>query len=206
MDAARLDVGHDPEALARATGAIYAEGLELAPRFALTLQDYAADELVRTVVTGLLELASRTIEGFSVCPLLTESVRCTSLAADDAEVEVRFCAAVLTFFMVPEGPTAEAHDGHLGLYQTYYREILTRFATRRMEEILNEFSAARRSDLERQATEALSRGLVELRTRFPLDPFQSRWERMLRDGRDPQAALRRLRASMREEARRRLGI
>src|SRR5262249_44182813 len=103
---------------------IYERSLEGTPRFRRALREYSSQHLLETMVEGLLQLSSKEIEGFSICPLVTESIRCLTLNRVEAEVELSFCSAILTFYTASESPAAQAHDGHLGLYRTYYREIL----------------------------------------------------------------------------------
>src|SRR5436190_4108346 len=190
---------------AQAAG-IYDRSLEAAPRFRRALQEYSAQHLVETMIEGLLQLSSKEIEGFSICPLVTESVRCLALNRIEAEVEVRFCSAILTFYTAAESPAARAHDGHLGLYRTYYREILLKFVSRRLEEGLDPAAVSQVEEFEAQVTHALSESLAELRRLFPLEPYQDRYEREPIPPEEKTELVRRICRDMRAEARRRLPV
>src|SRR5438045_2315513 len=49
---------------------VYERSLEGTPRFRKALQEYSAQHLVETMMEGLLQLSSKEIEGFSICPLV----------------------------------------------------------------------------------------------------------------------------------------
>jgi hypothetical protein len=185
---------------------IYDRSLGEAPRFRKALQEYSAQHLVETMIEGLLQLSSKEIEGFSICPLVTESIRCLSSNRVSAEVEIQFCSAILTFYTAAESPAARAHDGHLGLYRTYYREILLKFVRRRLEEGLDPAAASRVEEFEAQVTHALSEALAELRRIFPLEPYQDRYEREPLPPEQKAELVRRICRDMREDARRRLRL
>ena len=185
---------------------IYDLSLNGAPRFKNALQEYSAQHLVETMIEGLLQLSSKEIEGFSICPLVTESVRCLALNRIDAGVEVRFCSAILTFYTAAESPAARAHDGHLGLYRTYYREILLKFVGRRLEESLDPAAASQVEEFEAQVTHALSNALAELRRLFPLEPYQDRYEREPLPPERKAELVRKICRDMRADARRRLRL
>jgi hypothetical protein len=200
-----LGVGTAQELGAEA-GRIYDRSLEGAPRFRGALREYSAQHLVETIIEGLLQLSSKEIEGFSICPLVTESVRCPALRRIEAEIEIRFCSAILTFYTALESPAAQSHDGHLALYRTYYREILLRFVCRRLEERLDPAGAGRVEEFEAQVTHALSEALAELRRLFPLEPYQDRYEREPMSPDRKAELVRRICRDMRADARRRLRL
>ena len=79
------------EELGNVAGKVYDDSLSGAPRFRRALREYSAQHLVETMVEGLLQLNSNEIEGFSICPLVTESIRCLSLNRIEAELLVSFC-------------------------------------------------------------------------------------------------------------------
>jgi len=194
------------EELGLAAGRVYDRSLAGTPRFKQALQEYSAQHLVETLVEGLLQLTSKEIEGFSICPLVTESIRCLSLNRIEADVDVNFCAAILTFYTTQESAAARARDGHLGLYRTYYQDILLKFVTRRMEELLDPSAASRIEEFEAQVTRSLGAVLSELRRRFPLEPFQDRYEQAPGTSDRKAEVVRKLCRDMRAEARRRLRI
>jgi hypothetical protein len=174
MEASTLQVRPDllrrvstVEELGNVAGKVYDDSLSGAPRFRKALQEYSAQHLVETMVEGLLQLNSNEIEGFSICPLVTESIRCLSLNRIEAELSVSFCAAVLTFYSTPESAIARAHDGHLGLYRTYYNDVLLKYVVRRLEERLDPAAASRLEEFEARVTQTLGEVLSELRERFP---------------------------------------
>ena len=194
------------EELAAVAGRVYDRSLAQAPRFKRGLQEYSAQHLVETMVEGLLQLTSNEIEGFSICPLVTESIRSLALNRVEAEVEINFCAAILTFYTAPESAAARAHDGHLGLYQTYYREILLKYVTRRMEEILDPSASTAIEKFEAHVTESLGMVLSEIRRLFPLEPYQDRYEQTPATGDRKVELVRKICRDMKAEARRRLRI
>jgi hypothetical protein len=194
------------EELGAAAGRVYRESLDGAPRFRQALQEYSAQHLVETLVEGLLQLSSNEIEGFSICPLVTESIRCASLNRIEAQVEVAFCAAVLTFYTEPESAAARAHDGHLDLYRTYYQDVLLKYVTRRLEETLDPGSTSRVEEFEAGVTQALGEVLQDLRRLFPLEPYQDRYERTPGEPERRAEIIRRLCRDLRADARRRLRI
>lgn len=195
-----------PEKLAEIAGGIHDRSLRGTPRFAAALQEYSARHLIETMVEGLLQLTSNEIEGFSVCPLVTESIRCTSINRLEAEFDVAFCAAIYTYYATPESAAARAHDGHLELYRTYYRDVLVRFVRRRMEELLEPVSLSDRERLETHVTRTLGAVLTELRQLFPLEPYQERYE-SAPPGQDRKAGIvRKLCQAMRVDAKRRLAL
>jgi hypothetical protein len=185
---------------------VYDQSLDGTPRFRKALQEYSAQHLVETMIEGLLQLSSKEIEGFSICPLVTESVRCLSSTRLGAEVELRFCSAILTFYTAVESPAAQAHDAHLGLYRTYYREILLQFVRRRLEEGLDPEAASQVEEFEAHVTHALSEALAELRRLFPLEPYQDRYEREPVPPDRKAELVRRICRDMRDDARRRLRL
>jgi hypothetical protein len=195
-----------PGRLAETTTKLLEQSLDGVPVFSKALQEFSARHLLETIAEGVLQLAMGEIEGFSVCPLVTSSIRCLSRTRSDAEVEVNFSAAILTYFGELESAAARSHDGHLSLYQTYYRDILIKFVSRRLEELLDPGPLARHESLESHVTETLGRVLTELRTRFPLEPYQERYENA-DPGEDVKSGVvRKLCQSMRVDAKRRLGI
>jgi hypothetical protein len=194
------------EELGAAAGKIYDRVLAGAPRFERALEDFSARHLVETMIEGLLQLNSREIEGFSICPLVTESIRCPTLSRVEAEVEVVFCAAVLTFYTAPESAAALAHDGHLGLYRTYYKDVLLKHVTRRMEEKLDPAAAVGIEEFEARVTQELGDALSELRRLFPLEPYQDRYEGAGGPPERRAEIVRRLCRDMKAEARRLLRI
>jgi hypothetical protein len=181
-------------------------GLRGAPRFAAALQEYSARHLVETIVEGLLQLTSNEIEGFSICPLVTESLRFTPRDPLPAGIDVTFRAAILTFYAEEESAVAKAHEGHLLLYTTYYKDVVLRYAARRMSELLEPVRAVRLEDLEAHATESLGQALSELRRLFPLEPFQEKYESAPATPDQKAGIVRAICRGMRQEARRRLGI
>jgi hypothetical protein len=192
--------------LADATRRLLEQSLEGAPVFSKALQEFSARHLLETIAEGVLQLAMGEIEGFSVCPLVTSSIRCHSKSRFEAEIEVNFCAAILTYFTALESAAARSHEGHLGLYQTYYRDVLLKFASRRLEQLLDPAPLSRAEALEAHVTETLGRVLSELRERFPLEPYQERYEQA-EPGPDLKAdTVRKLCQDMRADAKRRLGI
>jgi hypothetical protein len=206
VDAEQLQGVRNVEDLGILADRIYDRSLEGAPRFRKALQAYSAQHLIETLIEGLLQLGSKEIEGFSICPLVTESVRGLALGRVEAEVEIRFCSAILTFYTALESPAARAHDGHLGLYRTYYREVLLKFVRRRLEEELDPAAATHVEQFEAQVTNALVRALAELRRLFPLEPYQDRYEREpLPPGRKAEL-VRRICRDMKADARRQLRI
>jgi hypothetical protein len=194
------------EELASAAGQIYDWSLEETFRFRRALQEYSAQHLVETLVEGLLELTQREIEGFSICPLVTESIRCLALNRAEAQVEVNFCAAILTFYTVADSAVARAQGGQLELYRTYYKDILLKYVTRRLEESLDPSARTRMEAFEALVTETLGRILQELRRVFPLEPYQDRYERAPVTPDDKAGVVRKICRDMKSEARRRLGI
>lgn len=196
----------NPEKLVESTTKLLEESLEGVPVFSKALQEFSARHLLETIAEGVLQLTIGEIEGFSVCPLVTSSIRCLSKSRVDAEVEVNFCSAILTYFTSLDSAAARSHDGHLGLYRTYYRDILLKFVSRRLGELLDPGPLARDEALEPHVTETLGRVLGELRQRFPLEPYQEQYEQA-DPGEDQKAAVvRKLCQSMRVDAKRRLGI
>src|SRR5262245_44304460 len=196
----------NPERLADATTQILERSLEGVPLFSKALQEFSARHLLETVAEGGLQLATGEIEGFSVCPLVTSSIRCLSRSRVEAEVEVNFCAAILTYFTSLDSTAAQSHDGHLGLYRTYYREILLNYVARRLEELLDPEPLTRRETIESHVTKALGQVLTELRTKFPLEPYQERYEKA-EPGPDLKADfVRKLCQDKQVDAKRRLGI
>jgi hypothetical protein len=196
----------NPGRLAEATTKLLEQSLDDVPAFAKALQEFSARHLLETIAEGVLQLAMGEIEGFSVCPLVTSSIRCLSKSRVDAEVEVNFSAAILTYFTELESAAAKSHDGHLGLYRTYYRDILLKFVSRRLEELLDPGPIGRPESLEAHVTETLGRVLTELRSRFPLEPYQEKYEQA-DVGPDLKAGIvRKLCQAMRADAKRRLGI
>jgi hypothetical protein len=187
-------------------GRIYDRSLAGAPRFGRALRAYSAQHLVETMIEGLLQLTSKEIEGFSICPLVTESIRCLAFNRIEAEVDVRFCSAILTFYTAAESPAARAHEGHLGLYRTYYREILLKFVSRRLEELLDPAAASQVEEFEALVTNALSQALAELRRLFPLEPYQDRYEGEPDSAGQKAELVRRICRDMKADARRRLRI
>jgi hypothetical protein len=196
----------NPGRLAEATTRILERSLEGAPLFAKALQEYSARHLLETIAEGVLQLTANEIEGFSVCPLVTSSIRCQSRSRVDAEVEVNFSAAILTYFAVPDSAAARSHDGHLGLYRTYYRDILLKFVARRLEQLLDPAPLARPEELEKHVTVTLGRVLTELRERFPLEPYQERYEQADPGDDQKTAVVRKICQAMRADAKRRLAI
>jgi hypothetical protein len=195
-----------PGKLAEGATRILEQSLEGSPRFARALQEFSAQHLLETVAEGLLQLAAGEIEGFSVCPLVTSSIRCLSRSRIDAEVEVNFCAAILTYFKELESAAARSHDGHLGLYRTYYHDILLKYVARRLEELLDPAPLARTGELEHHVTQTLGRVLTELRERFPLEPYQEQYEHADPGPDQKSGVVRKLCQQMRIDAKRRLGI
>jgi len=196
----------NPGKLAEATTTLLEQSLDGVPVFAKALQEFSARHLLETIAEGVLQLAMGEIEGFSVCPLVTSSIRCLSRSRVDCEVEVNFSAAILTYFSALESAAARSHDGHLGLYRTYYRDVLLKFVSRRLEELLDPGPLTRPEELEGHVTQTLGRVLTELRSRFPLEPYQEKYEQA-DPGPDKKAAVvRKLCQSMRADAKRRLGI
>jgi len=196
----------NPGELAESATRILERSLEGAPLFAKALQEFSARHLLETVAEGLLQLSMGEIEGFSVCPLVTSSIRCLSRSRAEAEVEVNFCAAILTYFTAAESDAAQSHDGHLGLYRTYYRDVLLKFVARRLEELLDPGPLARAESLESHVTATLGRVLTELRQRFPLEPYQERYEQAPPGNDQKSGIVRRLCQTMRVDAKRRLSI
>jgi hypothetical protein len=196
----------NPGKLAESATRLLERSFEGAPLFAKALQEFSARHLLETVAEGLLQLSMGEIQGFSVCPLVTSSIRCLSRNRVEAEVEVNFCAAILTYFTAGESEAAQSHDGHLGLYRTYYRDILLKFVSRRLEELLEPGPLARAEKLESYVTAALGRVLTELRQRFPLEPYQERYEQAPPGDDRKSGVVRRLCQDMRVDAKRRLGI
>jgi hypothetical protein len=196
----------DPGRLAESTTQILEQSLDGAPLFSKALQEFSARHLLETVAEGVLQLATGEIEGFSVCPLVTSSIRCLSRSRVEAQVEVNFCAAILTYYTAADSATARAHDGHLGLYRTYYRDVLLKFVSRRLEELLDPAPLARPETLESHVTSTLGRVLGELRERFPLEPYQERYEQAPPGPDRKEGVVRRLCRAMRIDAKRRLGI
>jgi len=192
--------------LVESTTKLLEQSLEGVPVFAKALQEFSARHLLETIAEGVLQLTIGEIEGFSVCPLVTSGIRCLSRSRVDAEIEVNFCAAILTYFTSLDSAAARSHEGHLGLYRTYYRDILLKFVSRRLEELLDPGPLARAEALEPHVTETLGRVLSELRHRFPLEPYQEKYEQA-ETGTDQKAAMvRKICQSMRLDAKRRLGI
>jgi hypothetical protein len=197
---------NSPEELAETARRLYEDSLEGVPRFAQALQEFSTQHLVETIVEGLLQLTSDEIEGFSVCPLVTESIRCVSRDHEASELSVMFRAALLTYYTDRESAVAVAHEGHRELYRTYYNEILVRYATRRMEELLDPVRAARSDQLEAHGSEALGQALAELRRIFPLEPFQQQYERAPATPDQKAATVRTICRDMKLEAHRRLRV
>jgi hypothetical protein len=196
----------NPGKLVDSTTKLLEQSLEGVPIFSKALQEFSARHLLETIAEGVLQLSIGEIEGFSVCPLVTSSIRCLSRSRVEAEVEVNFCAAILTYFTSLDSAAARSHDGHLGLYRTYYRDVLIKFVSRRLEELLDPGPLARSEKLEPHVTETLGRVLTELRQRFPLEPYQERYEQA-EAGPDLKAAVvRKVCQAMRGDAKRRLGI
>jgi hypothetical protein len=195
-----------PPELAETARRLYEESLEGVPRFAQALQSFSAQHLVETIVEGLLQLTSDEIEGFSVCPLVTESIRCLPRDHGTSDVTVQFRAALLTYFTDRESAVVVAHEGHRELYRTYYDEILVRYATRRMEELLDPVRAARPDQMEAHSAETLGQALSELRRIFPLEPFQQRYETAPSTPDQKASTVRTICRDMRLEAKRRLGL
>lgn len=193
-------------AVASAAGRIYEESLKGTPLFARALQEFSAQHLIETIVEGLLQLTSDEIEGFSICPLVTESIRCVPRGRLPADVDVSFRAAILTFYAEEESAVARAHEGHLELYRTYYQDVLVRYAARRMAELLDPVRAGRVEDFEAHATSSLGQALAELRRLFPLEPFQQKYEDAPVTSDQKAGVVRAICREMRQEARRRLGI
>lgn len=194
-----------PDRLAEIAGEIHDRSLRETPRFAAALQEYSARHLIETMVEGLLQLTSNEIEGFSICPLVTESIRCASPVRAGAEFDVSFCAAIYTYYTAPESAAARAHDGHLELYRTYYRDVLVKFVERRMGQLLEPLRSGR-DEIEKNVTRTLGAVLTELREQFPLEPYQERYE-AAPTGADRKAGIvRKLCQAMRADAKRRLGL
>lgn len=213
MEAVRLRVDPNllmptfsPPELAETARRLYEESLEGVPGFARALQEFSAQHLVETIVEGLLQLTSDEIEGFSVCPLVTESIRCIPRDHGTADVAVHFRAALLTYFTDRESAVAVAHEGHRELYRTYYEEILVRYATRRMEELLDPVRAARLDHLEAHSAETLGQALSELRRLFPLEPYQQQYENAPSSPDQKSSLVKSICRDMRTEAKRRLGV
>lgn len=192
--------------LAEAAGRIYSESLRGTPRFAESLQEYSAQHLIETIIEGLLQLTSNEIEGFSICPLVTESIRCVPRDRLPTDVDVTFRSAILTFYTEEESAVAQAHEGHLELYRTYYQDVLIRYAARRMSELLDPVRAGRVEDFEAHTAESLGQALAELRRLFPLEPFQQRYEAAPVTPDQKAGTVRTICREMRQEAKRRLGI
>jgi hypothetical protein len=196
----------NPGKLAESTTQLLERSLEGVPAFSKALQEFSARHLLETIAEGVLQLSIGEIEGFSVCPLVTSSIRCLSRSRIEAEVEVNFCAAILTYFTSLDSAAARSHEGHLGLYRTYYREILLKFVARRLEELLDPAPLARAEALESHVTEMLGKVLGELRQRFPLEPYQEKYEQADTGPDHKTAVVRKLCHEMRADAKRRLGI
>jgi hypothetical protein len=196
----------NPGKLVESTTKLLEQSLEGVPVFSKALQEFSARHLLETIAEGVLQLTIGEIEGFSVCPLVTSSIRCLSRSRVDAEVEVNFCAAILTYFTSLDSAAARSHDGHLGLYKTYYRDVLVKFASRRLEELLDPGPLARSEKLEPHVTETLGRVLAELRQRFPLEPYQEQYEQAEAGSDLKEGLVRKLCQAMRGDAKRRLGI
>lgn len=201
-----LSAASSPAEIAEAAGRIYDRSLREIPHFARALQEYSAQQLVETIIEGLLQLTSNEIEGFSICPLVTESIRCTPRDRLPAHVEVTFRAAILTFYTEEESAVARAHEGHLELYRTYYQDVLLRYASRRMAELLDPVRAGRIEDFEAHTTETLGQVLSELRRLLPLEPFQQKYESAPVTPDQKAAVVRSICRDMRLEAKRRLGL
>ena len=206
VDPALLMPTFSPPELAETARQLYEESLEGVPLFARALQEFSAQHLVETIVEGLLQLTSDEIEGFSVCPLVTESIRCVPRDHGAADFSIQFRAALLTYFTDRESAVAAAHQGHRELYRTYYEEILVRYVTRRMEELLDPVRAGRIDQLEAHGAETLGQALSELRRLFPLEPFQQKYESEPATPDQKAGAIRSICRNMRLEARRRLGL
>ncbi len=206
VDPSFLIATSSPEELAETARRLYEESLESVPRFAQALQEFSAQHLIETIVEGLLQLTSDEIEGFSVCPLVTESIRSVSRDRGGSELHVMFRAALLTYFTNQEGAVAAAHEGHRILYRTYYDDILVRYATRRMEELLDPVRTTRSDQLEAHGSEALGQALSELRRLFPLEPFQQEYERAPASSDQKAATVKSICREMRLEAHRRLRV
>jgi hypothetical protein len=135
---------------------------------------------------------------------VTSSIRCLSKSRVDAEVEVNFSAAILTYFTELESAAAKSHDGHLGLYRTYYRDILLKFVTRRLEELLDPGPIGRPESLEgtsRRRWAACSRSSA---TGSRWNPTRRSTSRRTSD-RPEGGIVRKLCQAMRADAKRRLG-
>jgi hypothetical protein len=195
-----------PEKLAEAAGEIYERALRGTPLFAQSLREYSAQHLIETIVEGLLQLTSNEIEGFSICPLVTESIRCIPRDRMPPEVDVTFRAAILTFYTEEESDVARAHEGHLELYRTYYQDVLIRYSARRMSELLDPVRAGRLEDFEAHSTASLGQALDELRRLFPLEPFQLKYEAAPVTPDQKAGVVRAICRQMRLEAKRRLGL
>ena len=195
-----------PGEIAEAAGRIYERSLRGAPLFARALQEYSAQHLIETIVEGLLQLMSNEIEGFSICPLVTESIRCIPRDRLPADVDVTFRAAILTFYTDEESAVARAHEGHLELHRTYYQDVLIRYAARRMAELLDPVRAGRLEDFEAHTSESLAQALAELRRLFPLEPFQQKYENEPATPDQKAGIVRTICRGMRQEAKRRLGV
>jgi hypothetical protein len=206
VDPAMLMPTFSPPELAETARRLYEESLEGVPRFARALQEFSAQHLIETIVEGLLQLTSDEIEGFSVCPLVTESIRCVPRDHGTTDVAVMFRAALLTYFTDQESAVAVAHEGHRELYRTYYEEILVRYATRRMEELLDPVRAARLDQLEAHTAETLGQALSELRRLFPLEPFQQEYENGPSSSDQKASLVRTICRDMKLEAKRRIGL
>jgi hypothetical protein len=206
VDPAVLSVSGSTGELAEAAALIYAESLRGTPHFARSLQEFSARHLIETIVEGLLQLTSEEIEGFSICPLVTDSIRCIPRNGLPADVEVTFRAAIFTFATEEESTVARAHEGHLELYRTYYQDVLVKYAARRMAELLDPVRAGRIEDFEAHTTESLGQALAELRRLFPLEPFQQKYESAPVTPDQKAGIVRAICREMRQEARRRLGV
>ena len=193
-----------PGRLADATTKLLEQSLDGVPVFGKALQEFSARHLLETIAEGVLQLAMGEIEGFSVCPLVTSSIRCLAKSRVDAEVEVNFSGEASD--ECGASAAARSHDGHLGLYRTYYRDILIKFVSRRLEELLDPTPLSRPEALEGHVTETLGRVLTELRSRFPLEPYQERYEQSEAGPDQKVGVVRKLCQAMRADAKRRLGI
>lgn len=191
-----------PEEFVALAGRVCHQLLDPTPRFRDALREYAAQRLVETVVEGLYELRSRQILGFSVCPLVTESVRFDDLA----QVDIVFCAAILTLTTSGAGEGTRAHQCYLGMYRTYYQEILVKYVRRRLEALLDPAQMTKDERFETTVIEQLGGVLLDLRRCFPLEPYQTRLKESLLTPASALADLRRLCRDMKDEARRSLKI
>jgi hypothetical protein len=193
-----------PEEFVAVAREIYERCLEGAPRFSRAIEDRSLPNLVENLIDGMMKLAREEANGFSLCPLVTESVRFASTPWGGIEVAIHFLVALLTF--VTESECASSHQDLWNLCHTYYQDILLVFVRRRLAVGIDPTHLTDVKEAQAEIGSVLTSALTDLRSALPLRAFQERYEEGQERLVERTGFLFNLCAQMRDEARRRLGI